>query len=418
MEAPITGAGLKSPIEKAKRRMRVLFVDDEPPVLNILSVAMRPMAKEWDTHFAESGELALKMIEEKPFDVVVSDMRMPKMNGAQLLNQVLRQHPQTVRIVLSGYSDLREAMSCVGVVHQFLQKPCDLAELRSCIRRVSALENQIQHEGLRAFTAGLPNLPSAPDLYMQMLEALESPNSSAQRIADIASEDPALSAKLLQLCNSAFFGFSREVCSVEEAVQLLGVGILQSMALAVPMFSDFEKAKCPQFPLEQIWNHSAQTGLLARWIAHHHLPHGTQLSEPAFAAGVLHDLGKLIIAENLPQEYGKVLQESREHSLPLFEVERKTFGATHADVGAYLLTLWGLPLPLIEGVAYHHEPQLFGANEFGLVGAVHVANSLEREHYKVPGIVPSPINLAYAESVGIAGQLDKWRQGFVDGEAG
>jgi len=179
MEAPITGAGLKSPIEKAKRRMRVLFVDDEPPVLNILSVAMRPMAKEWDTHFAESGELALKMIEEKPFDVVVSDMRMPKMNGAQLLNQVLRQHPQTVRIVLSGYSDLREAMSCVGVVHQFLQKPCDLAELRSCIRRVSALENQIQHEGLRAFTAGLPNLPSAPDLYMQMLEALESPNSSA-----------------------------------------------------------------------------------------------------------------------------------------------------------------------------------------------------------------------------------------------
>jgi len=418
MEAPITGAGQKSPIDNAPRRVRVLFVDDELPVLNILSVAMRPMAKEWDTHFAESGEFALKLIEEKPFDVVVSDMRMPKMNGAQLLNQVLRKHPHTVRIVLSGYSDLREAMSCVGVVHQFLQKPCDLAELRSCIRRVSALENQIQHDGLRAFTAGLPNLPSAPDIYMQMLEALESPNSSSQRIADIASEDPALSAKLLQLCNSAFFGFSREVCSVEEAVQLLGVGILQSMALAVPMFSSFDKAQCPQFPLEQVWNHSAQTGLLARWIAHHYLPHGAQISEAAFAAGVLHDLGKLIIAENLPKEYGIVLKESREHSLPLFEVERKTFGATHADIGAYLLTLWGLPLPLIEGVAYHHEPQLFSTKEFGLVGAVHVANALEREQSKVPGIVPSPINLAYAESMGITGQLDKWRQRFQDGEAG
>jgi HD-like signal output (HDOD) protein len=253
---------------------------------------------------------------------------------------------------------------------------------------------------------------------MQMLDALESPNSSSQRIADIASEDPALSAKLLELCNSAFFGFSREVCSVEEAVQLLGVGILQSMALAVPMFSGFEKAKCPEFPLEQIWNHSAQTALLARWIAHHYIPNGAQVSEAAFAAGVLHDLGKLIIAENLPKEYAQVLKESRENSLPLFEVERKTFGATHADLGAYLLTLWGLPLPLIEGVAYHHEPQRFNNKEFGLVGTIHVANTLEREQSKVAGIVPSPINMEYAASVGIATQLDKWRQRFEDGEAG
>jgi len=418
MEVPIAGADQNNPAGNSQHRVRVLFVDDETPVLNILSVAMRPMAKEWDTYFADSGESALKLIEQKPFDVVVSDMRMPKMSGAQLLNQVLRKHPQTVRIILSGYSDLREAMSCVGVVHQFLQKPCDLAELRNCIRRATNLENQVQHEGLRSFTAGLANLPSAPDLYMQMLEALESPTSSSQRIADIASEDPALSAKLLQLCNSAFFGFSREVASVEEAVQLLGVGILQAMALAVPMFSGFDRAKCPQFPLEQVWNHSAQTGLLARWIAHHYLPNGAQMSEAAFAAGVLHDIGKLIIAENMPKEYGKVLKESYEQSVPLFEVERKAFGATHADLGAYLLTLWGLPLPLIEGVAYHHEPQLFSIKEFGLVGAIHVANSLEREQSKHEGVVPSPINMKYAESVGIADQLDKWRERIEDGEAG
>jgi len=418
MEVPIAGVDQRNPSSNSQHRIRVLFVDDEAPVLTVLSVAMRSMAKEWETCFAESGEAALKLIEQKPFDVVVSDMRMPKMSGAQLLNQVLRKHPQTVRIVLSGYSDLRAAMSCVGVVHQFLQKPCDLAELRNCIRRVSSLENQVQHPGLRSFTAGLADLPSAPDLYMQMLEALESPNSSSQRIADIASEDPALSAKLLQLCNSAFFGFSREVSSVEEAVQLLGVGILQSMALAVPVFSGFDRAKCPRFPLEQMWNHSAQTGLLARWIAHHYLPNGALVSESAFAAGVLHDIGKLIIAENLPQEYDRVLKESHEQSVPLFEMERKAFGATHADLGAYLLTLWGLPPPLIEGVAHHHEPQLFNNQEFGLVGAIHVANSLEREQSKHEGVVPSPVNLEYAKSVGIAGQLDKWREHFEDGEAG
>jgi HD-like signal output (HDOD) protein len=394
------------------KRVRILFVDDEAPVLNILAVAMRPMAKEWDAHYAESGESALKLLDQQSFDVVVSDMRMPGINGAQLLNQVLRKHPRTVRIVLSGYSDLREAMSCVGVVHQFLQKPCNLAELRNCIRRVTALESQIHHEGLRTFAAGIDHLPSAPHLYMQMLEALESPNTSADRIADIASEDPALSAKLLHLCNSAFFGFSREVNSVEEAVQLLGVGTLQSLALAVPLFSEFDQAKCPEFPLEKMWEHSAQTGLLARWITHHQLPDGANLSDQAFAAGVLHDIGKLIIAENLPAEYSAILKQCREESISLFDAERKAFGATHADIGAYLLTLWGLPLHLVEGVAYHHEPQLFNDKEFSLVGAVHIANVLEREQSHQDEFTHCEVNMKYAQSVGITDQLEKWRLHF------
>jgi HD-like signal output (HDOD) protein len=322
-----------------------------------------------------------------------------------------------VRIILSGYSDVRDAMSCIGVVHQFLHKPCNLADLRNCIRRVTALESQIHHEGLRTFAAGIANLPSAPLIYMQMLEALESPTTTSERIADIARNDPALTAKLLQLCNSAFFGFSREVSSVEEAVQLLGVGIIQSLALAVPMFSNFDSTKCPSFPLEQIWNHSAETGLLARWIAHHHLVNGPQLSEQAFAAGVLHDLGKLIIAENLPGEYEAVMKEAKEKSVPVFEIERKAFGATHADIGAYLLTLWGLPLPLIEGVAHHHEPQLFDNKEFSLVGAVHIANSLKHEQAKPGEMVHSPINMAYAETVGVSDQLEKWRQSFEGDQA-
>lgn len=404
-------AGDKSPAAKSQRRVRILFVDDEAPVLNILSVAMRPMANEWETQFTDNGDNALKLIAEKPFDVIVSDMRMPGMNGAQLLNHVLREHPRTVRIILSGYSDLREAMSCVGIVHQFLHKPCNLADLKNCIHRVTKLGARLENEELLTLAARLTNLPSAPDLYLQMIEALESPSASTQTIAAIAAKDPALSAKLLQLSNSGFFGFGHTVSTVEEAVQQLGVSIIQSLALAVPMFGHFDPHKCPEFPLEQIWHHSEQTGLYARWITREGLG-DAQLAEQAFAAGVLHDIGKLILADQMPREYAAVLAESHAKKEPLFEVERRVLGATHADIGAYLLTLWGLPLPLVEGVAYHHEPRLFSDKQFSLIGAVHIANILEREQTQHDNIVIGEIDTRYLEMAGVAGKIEGWREHF------
>ena len=411
---PSKPAGIQSPAAAMPRRVRILFVDDEAPVLNILSVAMRSMAREWETHFTDNGTNALKLVAEQPFDVIVSDMRMPGMNGAQLLNQVMREHPHTVRIILSGYSDLREAMSCVGIAHQFLHKPCNLADLKNCIRRVTQMGAKLDNDDLLALAARLSSLPSAPDLYLQMIEALESPDATTQRIAEIASKDPALSAKLLQLSNSAFFGFGREVCTVEEAVQQLGVSIIQSLALAVPMFAHFDPQKCPSFPLEQIWHHSEQTGLYARWIAREGLG-DAQVAEQAFAAGVLHDISKLILADQLPGEYSTVLAQSKSLKSPLFDVERRILGATHADIGAYLLTLWGLPLPLVEGVAYHHEPQLFSEKSFSLIGAVHIANILEREHADHDHVIISEINADYLATTGVANKLDSWREHFKNG---
>lgn len=410
-------AGRQTPAATTPRRVRILFVDDEAPVLNILSIAMRQMAAEWETHFTDSGGNALKLIADKPFDVIVSDMRMPGMNGAQLLNQVMRDHPRTVRIILSGYSDLREAMSCVGIAHQFLHKPCNLADLKNCIRRVTQLGAQLENEELLTLAARLSNLPSAPDLYLQMIEALESASSSTQRIAEIASKDPALSAKLLQLSNSAFFGVSHEVNTVDEAVQQLGVSIIQSLALAVPMFAHFDPHKCPEFPAEQVWHHSEQTGLYARWITREGLG-DAQAAEQAFAAGVLHDIGKLILADQLPREYAAVLAESHAKKTPLFEVERRVLGATHADIGAYLLTLWGLPLPLVEGVAYHHEPRLFSDKDFSLIGAVHIANILEREQAGHENVVIGEIDTHYLEMAGVADKIDSWRRHFKEDGAG
>jgi putative nucleotidyltransferase with HDIG domain len=389
----------------------MLFVDDEPGVLKVIEMAMRTMAKEWESHFVRSGKEALALMACEPFDVVVSDMRMPDMNGAQLLNCVLRLYPRSVRIILSGYVDLQDAMSCVGVAHQFLQKPCKLVDLRRCLQRVADLNSKLQHESLRTLAASMPNLPSLPALYLQMLDAIQSPNASVQRIAEIASKDPAMSAKLLQLSNSAFFGFSHEVYSVTEAVQILGAGTLQALALAVPLFSAFDRRKCPSFPIEQVWDHSAQTGALARQIASSHLG-DAQLAEQAFAAGVLHDIGKLILADGMPDQYAAILATARAKSRPLFQVEREVLRATHADIGAYLLAVWGLPFPLVEAVAYHHEPRRLQTATFDLTGIVHVANCLQREQSNHPDIVPSPLGMEYLNAVGVAQHLDEWREGF------
>lgn len=391
----------------AQPKTRILFVDDEPSMLRVLKMGMRSMATAWDIEYANSGEEALALIQQKPFDVVVTDMRMSGINGAQLLNHILRLRPQTVRIILSGYSDLSEVVGCIGLTHQFLEKPCSLDDLKNCVTRVLRLDTRLTSLKLRALTGGLKNLPSLPELYLEIADALQSPNCSSQRIAEIASQDPAIAAKLLQLSNSAFFGFSRKVSSIAEAVQLLGVGIIQSLALAVPVFASFSRQKCPSFPLEQIWEHSLQTGIISRRICSEHLADAF-LGEQAFCAGLLHDLGKIILADGLPDEYSAILQEAHEQRQPVSVVEQKRLEATHAEVGAYLLAIWGLPIPLVEAVANHHHPGHCGNREFCLAGIVHAANALQHLTSGESDPPPGTVDAEYLKSVDLEDKFKGW----------
>ena len=385
-------------------RVRILFVDDEPSMLRVLKMGMRSMNNVWDMDFANSGEEAMALVGQKDFDVIVTDMRMPGINGAQLLNHVLRMSPHTIRIILSGYSDLSEVVNCVGLTHQFLEKPCTLDDLKECLMRVTAVKSRLLNEDLCNLAGSLKNLPSLPELYMEITEALQSPNTSAQRIAEIASQDPALAAKLLQLSNSAFFGFSRKVYSVAEAVQLLGVSVIQSLAMAVPIFSSFSRTKCPGFHIDQVWEHSLQTGLIARRIYTQHLA-DSLLGEQAFCAGILHDVGKVILADGLPEKYTAALKEAEATRQPIAKIEYDLFQATHADVGGYLLALWGLPIPLVEAVANHHNPRRCGLDELSLAGVVHIADALQ-----YPPETEAPrLDTDYLQLIALDRQYETWR---------
>ena len=390
-------------------KKRILFVDDDPSILEAFRFMFEAMKTEWNIFFANGGPAALDLMKDHPFDVIVTDMRMPGMNGVQLLTEVMQRYPRTARFIISGYADQEQVARSIGTAHQFLTKPCDLAVLRSTLTRVCALDVFLRNETLKALVAKMTVLPSVPKLYFRMLEELQSPDASIDRIAQCVSADPTMTAKLLQLVNSAFFGFARRVSHPAEAIQLLGIANVRSLALLIHAFSCYDRSKTDGLPLERLWNHSLATGMLARAVSEGESQDATDADE-AFIAGLLHDLGKLMLVSNMPAEYRRCLTLSKEKNLPISEAETRVFGATHADVGGYLLGLWGLPATIVEAVALHHTPQKSPTQHFCPLTAVHVANVLEHQSGTVAGETNgAEFDHVYLTQIGLQDRIPQWQ---------
>ncbi len=389
---------------------RILFVDDEPNILAGLKRQLRSQRKEWEMAFAESGEAALDMLSETPFDVVVSDMRMPGMDGAELLNRVKERYPETVRIILSGHSELELVMKSVGPTHQYLTKPCDPDLLRATLKRAFALRELLADEPLQALAAGLNTLPSLPTLYQQIVEVLQVPEASLAAVGEVIGQEPAMAAKVLQLVNSAFFGLRREVSDAREAVSFLGLETITALVLSVHVFAELKEATGDPFPIEALWSHSLAVGTMAKKIAIAETGE-KQIGEEALMAGLLHDVGKLILRVNVAERYAEVARIVNGGEYDLLTAERQVFGTTHAEVGAYLLGLWGLPDGIVEAVAFHHRPEACPSDGFTPLAAVHVVNCLEgatpTDH---PARHAGEVNEAYLEQAGLAGRLEVWRE--------
>ncbi|MCL5097796.1 MAG: response regulator [Candidatus Omnitrophica bacterium] len=392
-----------------RSKTRILFVDDDPAILEVLELTLDSMSEEWKMAFASSGEEALSRMARQPFDVIVSDMRMSGMDGAQLLDEVWQRYPSTVRLILSGYSDVQSGMRCVGTTHQFLLKPFSVAELKTTLQRICKLRNRVRNDKILALVARRRALPTVPAVYIRILKALQNPNCSAELIGEIIEQDPGLTGKILQLVNSAFFGVANEVSNACEAVLLLGVGTIRSLALSLQLFSIFNPKAGEGFSVEQILDHSLRVGLLARRIAK--FEEGDEkLMEQAFTAGLMHDVGKLMLTESLSETYLKLIWKAQQQRRPLVEMEKEALHATHAEVGAYLLDLWGLPIPLVEAVALHHEPRDLSEMVFSPLTAVHVSNVIEHETgVEDQAGLKNQLDLTYLNNIGLADRVKHWR---------
>ena len=371
---------------------------------------LHDLRKEWDMHFVESGEQALALMSGTTVDVVVSDMRMPGMNGAQLLNHIMVRFPKTVRIILSGHADKDLILKCVGSTHQYLAKPCDPQALRATIARATRLESSLENEQLRRLVGQMDRLPSIPALYVRIVERLQSSDVALDEIGEIVARDPGMTAKLLKLVNSAFFGLRREISSPAEAVVYLGLDTVKSLVLSIDAFSQFDSAGLTGFPIGRFWGHSLNVATAARQIALLE-DAGQNVADESFAAGLLHDTGKLILAFNFPEPYSLCLKKAVETKQSLSVTEQEQFGADHAAVGGYLLGLWGLPVPVVEAIASHHRPDSVPSRPFSPILVVHAADALTNSTDPAAGLagVVDADETCLAEA-GVQPRLGLWRR--------
>jgi HD-like signal output (HDOD) protein/ActR/RegA family two-component response regulator len=390
---------------------RILFVDDDELILRSIERVLKRQAQEssWELSFVTDGDRALELLSEKAFDVVLVDSHMPRMSGTALLRRVQELHPGIVRILLSGNTGLDVLRTALPLAHQFIAKPCDAQLLRSTLENACGLRSILSRPELRQLVGSSNELPSAPRTYVEITNALSNPHASTRTVAEIVEKDIAISARVLQLVSSGFYGLPRQVNSIGGAVAFLGVEVIKAIVLSVEVSKMFPVSQAiADFSIDVLQRRSSAAAQLAKRLL------GFEAGGDAvLIAGMLQDVGQLIFAARSPQRFSIALSTSIRGKTPLYEAELELFGSTHAELGAYLLGLWGLPQKIVQGVAHHLEP-LAGARVFDAGAALYVANLLS-VNPELPALEEVPartiaLDLSYVRGLGVAHQLEDWRK--------
>ncbi len=380
---------------------RILFVDDEPNVLTSIRRGLRKQTDKWAMTFAADADQAMQELSEQKFDIVVSDVTMPKVDGVAFLQQVRNQYPDTVRILMSGTAHGDVLMRAVPVAHRFLSKPWNIQSLTADLTRAFELRDFMRHTDLRKVVGSVSSLPILPTVYQELCATLENPNSRLDDVVAVVDRDPGVVARLLHIVNSAFFAAPRPMHNTTETIRYLGTSLLKSLLLTSEIFSRFDESKLPRgFGLTEMQNHALLTAKLASRFT-------TEDRDMALSAGLLHSIGKLIFADRMAEEWSQAYLQSKDEGRTLVEVEMEHFNTNYAQVGGYLLGLWGLPQEMVEAIADHSNPSLRGQEGVGLVGITHVASVLAAEQLNMNGYAIDSDFLA--SNPDVEKKLEKWR---------
>ncbi len=390
--------------------MTILFIDDQEPVLRGIERMLEAAEVEWDTEFVTSGSEALtRLAADAAIDTVVTDMKMPGMDGAQFLTVVSDRYPHIVRVVLSGEADKEAVLRAVKPMHQYLSKPCDASTLVSTIARAGALRDILISDRLQRMMGGIPSLPSVPGVYRNLMTAMEDEDVSTDDVGDIVAQDPAMTTKILQLVNSAVFGLRQSVADPGHAVGLLGIDTIRALTLTVGVFQQYEQNGLAEFSIEDLMQHSLKVAWSGRRIALAEHFSKDQTAE-AFTGGLLHDVGKLVLLQAAPTEFRETLKKSKQDAIPAWRAEVEIFGASHAEIGARLLSMWGIPQSIVEIVALHHAPDQAGERLSSTLTAVCAANELCRTKSASDLLQQNTSFAEYLSKVNCVSQLENWSQ--------
>ncbi len=352
--------------------IRILFVDEDEFVLDGLRCVIESHDPTWELEFADSGFAAIEMLKSKKFDVVCSEVQMPEMDGFELLEFVRREFPEIIRIVLTGAEGSQLMSKTFGPAHQSISKPCEPEILAGFLKRCVAVRQRIGNDAIRAMVSKFDKLPALPSNVGNLIAKLGDPDSSVQEIGQIIESDVALAVKVLQIVNSSFFGFNREIVSVQHAASILGKSRLKPIVLSASVFNEMSKGLSEGFDLHSFTERSMITGSVAYAIVEKET-RDKELADQAMLSGLLHDVGHLLLASKFSEFHQTTHQLAASEQIPSWLAEQTSFGTTHGDIGGYLLCLWGFPFEIVESVVFHHQPSKANPENLQSLIPIHLA---------------------------------------------
>jgi HD-like signal output (HDOD) protein/CheY-like chemotaxis protein len=365
---------------------RIMFVDNERKTLDSLRASMVRPDSNWDMEFVDSGALALEEMDRRHYDVILTQMHMPAMDGRQLLEHVTARWPDIIRMAFADSTDMDEAIRLAAVAHQFVAKPCPPLVLKNIIERGLTLHQLLEQSKLREIVGRIRALPTLPKVYAKLRKMTGSESVTAKEIAVVIESDASVAARVLQLVNSAFFRLAQRITNIEQAVTYLGFKAIRNVTLSVEVFNQWPDNTGVGIDFNKLQTHvhavaTAASALTAR----------TPIADDAMMAGLLHDIGYWILALEAPEDLKRATDLAASAGITLEAAEKQVIGATHAEIGAYLLGIWGLPYSVIEAVAYHHDPLRVEQSGFDVLAAVAISHALVPEDDTIafaPGLTP------------------------------
>ncbi|MFC0682731.1 HDOD domain-containing protein [Lysobacter korlensis] len=351
--------------------MRIVIAGEGSGQAGELKQALVGMGLDWEVAAVDAAGPD-GMTADAPVDVFVCPLRLGTLQGAEILAQMRNAYPGAVRIVLLDKNEESHALHALDCAHRMLNTPLDASELIEAVDSVVDLRELLDNAELKQAIGRIGSLPPPPRIYIELTQLLRDPDASNFEVAEVLSQDPGVAAKVLRLCNSAFFSGGRQITDMRTAVTRLGMQSLRGLVLASETFGSVQSSDAVDRDAMQ--ERALMTSRLAARLL------GGSSAELAATAGLLAEVGRL---------------------LPGVRAGDDESGPHYAEAGAYLLGLWGLPMPIVEAVAYHRTPARLRGSGFWVVGAVHVASAL---------VLGEPVDEKYLRQVGVIDKLPKWRE--------
>ena len=387
----------------------ICIADEDQQHLRQFS-AMLEQPTLWTLRSAQTSKQVLQILGREAVDILVVNVRMENMGGTRLLKTIQDQHPQTTRIALTDNSSRELGLLTMNTAHQFIVQPMKPEAVVEIMQRTLALRQTLNKDNLRSTVSQMGTLPSLPAHFSQLMDELNSPEASIKKVGQLISRDMAMTTKMLQLVNSAFFGLPKHISTPEQAVNLLGLEMIKALALSIHIFTQFKGPSASPGYVQKLFDHCLRTGILAKAIASFQ-GLGKKEMDNAFLSGLIHDTGKLILTCQLPKEFSRITSKAIHRSRPSHTAEMEQLGATHAEIGAYLLGLWGISGDIVEIVAFHHHPQKSPHSSFSALTAVHAANALDHIIHHAPELAgEKEVDLNHLDQLGLADSLSEWKE--------